>query len=390
MTKQKLAVYIGIIALTAVALGFFMMQTRVDAPRSSTQNKLVENNPQALEIHSECEIIPVRSEIFDCYAKAFDEDIKQNGARHTLELLDQLQRQGGYALQECHPLVHKVGNLAYHHYGSVLAAAGEFNPVCQSGFYHGLLEEYLGQAEDYEVGLKTACGSYNKDGYFDWFQCTHGIGHGVMQHRENDIFKSVNDCDLLNPAGNAPEICYGGVFMENITTEAKTGHASKFTKADNPIYPCDVVSAKYKNACYFLSSSMILKLNNYDFQDAFKTCETKAEENYKWLCYQSLGRDVSGSTIRDNQKVRQLCLYGNEAGRNECFFGAARDYVNEKGEFDTAIQLCNFIPDAYQAKCFDAIFLDLGFYKTGQEYLSVCARMPEQFRGSCEIKVKYD
>ena len=135
---------------------------------------------------------------------------------------------------------------------------------------------------------------------------------------------------------------------------------------------------------------MILKLNGYNFEKAFKTCETKAEEDFRWLCYQSLGRDVSGSTIRNNEKVKELCLYGNEEGRTDCYFGAVRDYINEKGEFDTAIALCNYIPLAYAPKCYAGIFLDLSLYKKGQDYLAVCRRMPEKFKQECEAKVQYN
>src|SRR6185437_15151201 len=113
--------------------------------------------------------------------------------------------------------------------------------------------------KDYYTGIKTVCGTPTDANYFNWFQCTHGLGHGVMDYRNDEVPLALKDCDTIDPARQAQEICYAGVFMENITTDIKTGRPSKYIKASDPIYPCDFVDAKYKNACYFLSSSQILK-----------------------------------------------------------------------------------------------------------------------------------
>src|SRR5581483_10607926 len=163
---------------------------------------------------------------------------------------------------------------------------------------------YIATEPDLKTAVTTACGIYDPTKpYFDWFQCDHGLGHGIMQYEQDDVLKSVKDCDMLDTANQAREICYGGVFMENITTDAKTGHPSKYIKADDPIYPCDIVGTQYKSTCYFLSSSMILRLNNWNFPLVFQTCNTKAEKDYLWLRYQSLGRDISGTYQNSIAKV---------------------------------------------------------------------------------------
>lgn len=341
---------------------------------------------QAATVHTDCEAKPSPSQIFDCYEQVFETYMKENGGKKTLLLLDELNKLGGYASTNCHPLSHKVGNIALHVYGSVPAAAPEYLPVCHSGYYHGLLEEYLGTAPSYEEGIKEVCGK-PEDGYFNWFQCTHGLGHGVMQFREDEVPASLKDCDLVDPQMQAREICYGGVFMENITTEEKTGHKSKYTKPADPIYPCNAVEEQYKPACYFLSSSMILKLNGWDFTKGFKTCDT-AEQKYRWLCYQSMGRDVAGSTLRNVQKSKELCLLATtEDAKNHCYFGAVRDFINEKGEFENAISFCRAIDSAYQQRCHEAVYLDLGLYKKGGDFLAICAKMDEPYESQCNSRV---
>ncbi len=63
--------------------------------------------------------------------------------------------------------------------------------------------------------------------------------------------------------------------------------------------------------------------------------------------------------------------------------------INDQKTFDTAIALCNFIPTDYTAKCYSGIFLDLGLYKRGQDYLNVCATMPDSYKTQCDQLVKY-
>jgi len=149
------------------------------------------------------------------------------------------------------------------------------------------------------------------------------------------------------------------------------------------------VETKYKSACYFLSSSQILKINGWNFQDGFNVCDTKAEKAYRWLCYESMGRDVSGSSLENKDRVIQLCNMGAPDMRGECYFGAVRDFTNNTGTFEKSIDLCNSIPVDYTQKCYSAIFLDLGLYKTGQNYLAVCATMPEPYKTQCNQQVKY-
>jgi hypothetical protein len=335
------------------------------------------------EIHASCEGKTVPSETFDCYAVNFESYMKANGGRKTLELLDALKNKGGYANSNCHPLSHKVGNIALHVYGSVPNAVPEYIPVCHSGYYHGLLEEYLGSAPDYETGVREVCGNTETQSYFNWFQCMHGLGHGIMQFKDNEVPQSLKDCDLVAPANSGPEICYAGVFMENITTDEKTGHPAKYIRKDDPIYPCNAVEEKYKSACYFLASSQILKINGWNFPETFKACAS-SEEKYRHLCFQSLGRDVSGSSFQNKEKVKELCALTNiYEDKANCYFGAVRDFINAKGEFDTAVPMCNIIEVDFRQRCYDAIFLDMSLYKKGQAFADVCATMPDPYKQQC-------
>lgn len=378
---QKIIAGVGIAILAII-----LWNSRGDntAPGS---NGVIVNTASAATVHADCEAKPQPKDKTACYKAAFEAYMKANGGKKTLILLDDLQKLGGYANSNCHPLSHIVGNVALHVYGSVPKAAPEYLPVCHSGYYHGLLEEYLATAPSYEEGVAAVCGTPASSNYPNWFQCTHGLGHGVMQFRDNEIPQSLKDCDLVDPANAAREICYAGAFMENITTEEKTGHKSKYVDPNNPIYPCDAVERQYKSACYFLSSSMILKLNGWNFEQGFKVCD-KVEPDFRDLCYQSMGRDVAGSSLRNKEKSKELCLYGtNPQAINNCYFGAVRDFINEKGEFDTALEFCKVIDQDYKMFCYSGIFADLGLYKKGDSFLAVCAKMENPYQADCRGRV---
>ncbi len=367
----------------------FKMKPHSKSLGNEVKEQIKVSSASASEIHSSCEGKAQPGDKFECYEENFTVYMKDNGARKTLELLQQLNDLGGYANTNCHPLSHKVGNIALHQYGSVPNAAPEYIPTCHSGFYHGLVEEYLNGAPSYEEGVANVCGKAEGKIYFNWFQCTHGLGHGIMQFQDNELPKSLKDCDLVDPGNQAQEICYAGAFMENITTDEKTGHPAKYIKKDDPVYPCNAkeIDHKYKRACYFLVSSQILKINGWNIKEASNICAT-VETEFRFLCFQSLGRDVSGSTLRSTPQVIEMCQYAKDKEDNaNCFYGAVRDYINEKGEFASGIELCKLVPSDYKQRCFDAIYLDMTLYKKGQDFLNICATMPDPYRAQCTTYV---
>jgi hypothetical protein len=394
VSRKKSVLAIAVVVAVA-AFGYFIevdigFKKHEKSITQQVQENTVVNTAQASEIHSECEAKSEPGQKFDCYANNFDSYMKTNGARKTLELMQGLSDLGGYANANCHPLTHKIGNLALYVYGSVPNAAPEYIPTCHSGYYHGLVEEYLGTAPTYEQGIADVCGKAENNVYFNWFQCTHGLGHGIMQFRNNELPQSLKDCDNVDPANQAREICYAGAFMENITTDEKTGHPAKYIKKEDPIYPCNApeIDDKYRSACYFLASSQILKINGYNMRDAFDRCGG-VEQTYRWLCFQSLGRDVSGSSLRNKEKVIEQCQFGKRDEDNgNCFYGAVRDFINEKGEFESGIDLCKSIPENYKQTCFEAVMLDMALYKKGQDFLNLCATMPEPHQSTCRSRVK--
>jgi len=69
------------------------------------------------------------------------------------------------------------------------------------------------------------------------------------------------------------------------------------------------LAERYLQACYLMQSSAILTFSGYDFAKAFAQCD-KAPEVFVTTCYRSMGRDISGFTLRDVAKTVKLCQLG--------------------------------------------------------------------------------
>ena len=117
------------------------------------------------------------------------------------------------------------------------------------------------------------------------------------------------------------ESCYGGVFMESIVTfqNARSATRAPSSRSDpghefhecpqDLLYPCTALSEKYLRSCYLMQTSAVLTFLNYDFAQAFTQCE-RVTGDHQTTCFRSLGGDISGFTLRDPQRVTELCGLG--------------------------------------------------------------------------------
>lgn len=288
--------------------------------------------------------------------------IKKFGIKQTILQLHNLEATMG----SCHQAAHRTGHISYDLYGD--KAFIEYSAYCQSGYYHGVMEQYLEEhgAQNLATNLGSLCSS-DLNGFFR-HQCIHGIGHGLMAWVNYDLPEALKECDLL-PAGK--DSCWTGVFMENIAAQpssarppgAKTQqvgetdiHYTKYLNAD-PLYPCDSLDVKYQSSCYFLQTSRMLQLFGQDFQKIAVTCATAGNENNQATCFGSMGRDVGGRFPTDAAKEIEACDFIQNAGyRNDCLSGAVQNAFWDPTGQDFAISFCKLLtnPDEKSA-CYSTI-----------------------------------
>lgn len=281
--------------------------------------------------------------------------------------LEQITAQDPEALREAHPLVHHIGQRAFAHYGTAPLAMSHCRDVFWSGCYHGVLQAFLSSLSQVEpqhilplCPISETVSAYS----FQRYNCLHGLGHGLTIQFRYDVLKSLAFCDAL-PGSWDRESCYGGVFMENIVTfqqaqraQPAGGHhhhdVTSFLNPQDLLYPCSVLTEKYLRACYLMQTSAVLTFLNYDFAQAFVQC-ARVEGEHQTTCYRSLGRDISGYTLRDAARVNELCRLGQGDQIQQCFIGAVKDFILTDANPDPGLALCRSLDGPFKKDCYATV-----------------------------------
>jgi hypothetical protein len=100
-----------------------------------------------------------------------------------------------------------------------------------------------------------------------------------------------------------------------------------------------------------MQTSYILQHNGYDFTKTFAEC-AKADAGFLETCYQSAGRDASGSTNSDPARTVEHCRKGpDDTAVRNCMLGADRDFVSYYHDDTKALQLCEAFGEGFTAQC---------------------------------------
>jgi len=298
---------------------------------------------------------------FYCYEDHYNQIVRKEGIDAAFTDLKARYAKNPYVVAQCHPLTHVIGREAALKFKTPGEAYKYGDGFCWSGYYHGILETFLEKIGDKNLPkeINNICDSIEgKERYsFDYYNCVHGLGHGVMAITQTELFESLDYCDLL--IGDWEQYsCASGVFMENVIVD-NLNHFTKYLKPEEPLYPCTAVQEKYKNTCYLMQTSYILKVNGGNFTDTFAWCR-KAEEPYRMTCFQSLGRDASGRSASNAESTKRLCLLGADFfERSNCVIGAVKDFISyfhsdvEAKVFCTSLEdesltsICNSTTESY-------------------------------------------
>ena len=342
-----------------------------------------------------------------CYKQTFERIVQTQGTEQALDTLQQLSSVDPDVRHYSHPYTHHIGKVSFAHYKGAPTAFAHCKDTFWSGCYHGVLEGYVSQFPNLAPkDIASVCGGVKDPNrpIFMKFQCVHGLGHGLTMHFQHDLFKSLTYCDAL-PTTWDQESCYGGAFMENVIWFQTGPHAdheshgehaghtkpAKLLDPHDLQYPCNAVEPRYQRSCYMMQTSAMLTFNGYDFAGTFKECE-KAPAALVETCVRSLGRDVSGYTLTNAERVRTLCLLGPPHLIGQCFRGAVKDFGFTHASPQRSIALCRIVDGPYKADCYSAVqeFL-VDFHadqakrdqecKTADEaYQSICRGLPRTHR----------
>jgi hypothetical protein len=158
---------------------------------------------------------------------------------------------------------------------------------------------------------------------------------------------------------------------------------SRYLRKNDPLYPCNAVAEKHKVYCYLMVTSRILSLDGYNWRKTADWCR-RSERGWVTTCFESYGRDASGTAQYDPRRTIRLCLFaGPNAG--DCIYGAARDWGNNYAGGPKASRLCAASPARYRGRCFEGIGTILGaLHRFGSERTAACnAITPKRYQPDC-------
>lgn len=279
---------------------------------------------------------------YKCYENYYSALVKTQEVKEAFNDLKLRYENDPFAKMMCHPLVHALGRAASLKLATTSEAFAQGDNFCSSGYFHGVLEGVTGKIGRQKIleSLNNICRDFRVKNVYslDYYNCVHGLGHGLMAITDDELFVSLDYCEKLNGDWEQKS-CASGVFMENIVADG-INHKTKYLKNDDLLYPCNQSPEKLKESCYLMQSSYILRQNRLDFKKTFDVCES-AGKPYNHKCYQSLGRDASGFTISDISSTKNICLLGKDFDQIlGCFIGAAKDFKYYFGDNIKASKLC--------------------------------------------------
>jgi hypothetical protein len=129
-------------------------------------------------------------------------------------------------------------------------------------------------------------------------------------------------------------------------------------------------------------TSRILEANGYDWRETVATCR-RSDRGWVATCFQSLGRDASGSTRQNATKILELCGLAGDMAR-ECIYGASRDITSNDASPKRAKALCESAATQLRSYCYEGIGTIVGgFHAYREGRREACRAMTTRYFRAC-------
>lgn len=355
--------------LLTLALSF--VATENPATPGSDLREVVASGPYA-------SIAADNAAIFDD-TDALSAYVVRHGPRRALAFLDELD---DTRERSCHDGGHEVGYVLYELYGR--DGFSDCTAACQSGCYHGVLEEHLRLTGIKDLAREAEEICADAAGVFIRHQCMHGIGHGLMMLHEYRLPEALMACDKIRQKEDQTS-CYTGAFMENIVG----GLIGPYTDwprylTDDPRFPCNAVGERYQWACWFLQTSRMRELLGDDFSEIANQCAALEPSNQK-PCFQSLGRDVGNANHSNPEAAAATCAAIPESDAQAwCTAYAALDGFWDAAGAEYGLRVCMAATGEAKSACYRTIGQQAGYlFEEAGAVQAFCTSGEEPYQEIC-------
>jgi hypothetical protein len=149
----------------------------------------------------------------DCLAPWLEGIVVRQGAGAAMQAAESLVKGG--VMNDCHVMAHAIGHAAWRKSRDLRTAFGACSTACIQGCWHGVLEASMMGPPKERIAAKQALGFCDAlgQGTLERRQCLHGLGHGIMHQRRDDLKAAVAECEALGGRYESDQ-CLGGLWMQ--------------------------------------------------------------------------------------------------------------------------------------------------------------------------------
>jgi hypothetical protein len=284
--------------------------------------------------------------------------VDSENPRVALARFRALMKEDPVLLRNCHPFAHQIGRRAYARYGGFAEAATYRDDICNSGYLHGAIEAHFLTVRDPLDAMRTICDVYEQGRYASW-QCYHGVGHGVMFFKKNDLPAAIALCTQYETAF-ARSSCVNGAYMENFNAEPNL-HPSRFVNPADPFFPCAEQDPAFQGDCYLYVPTYYLGLHERDYGGALRLC-AGAEGYARQVCTQGVGSQAIKENLDDPALVEAVCASGEPWQQRTCIDGMVGLFLNHHGAIEPGEALCPTLRPENQGICTSVVHSRRGFF----------------------------
>lgn len=182
----------------------------------------------------------------------------------------------------CHSVMHQIAHVAVHEFKNFGNAMYHGTTLCQNGYYHGVVEEYL-RNENVDVLTPTDLQNFCRTSLSatslatDTLNCIHGIGHALMYMTRNDLPKSLVRCgDFLDDHMRSQ--CLTGAFMQ----EGFIATSSKQSVIDKEVQGC--TQSQEQDQCFINLSAKTMSEAGINANEIAHYCDTLKDVSNQQIC----------------------------------------------------------------------------------------------------------
>jgi len=319
-----------------------------------------------------------------CLEQGFGNLAFSRGPKAALDLFNQRRVSEETIAKDCHRIAHMIGSASLAFFkGNVAQTYAHGSPSCASGYYHGILERAFANVFTHRGLIRAArslCSGagVRRMGFLD-YQCTHGLGHGLMIQTGYDLPMALAVCGSL-PTRWDEVSCTGGAFMENGSTVY--GLRSSWLKDSEPLYPCPVIKLRNRASCYLRVTTEVLNTNRYNWPKTAETCQSLARR-WRSYCFRSYGRDTVNYAGGKAASILRLCGLA-QSGEGQCLYGAARTMADRDAKTANAAAFCRRATRPQQGHCFAGLGIVVGLLEpTRDARAKVCEALARRSARAC-------